>query len=255
MNYVFKKWNATFGYLFATTTLLIQMVSTGYAQEKWPAPIEDNQIFWFLLFDQFEYRGQNGPDLLRWDIRAWLGTDYNRLWLKTEGSRMSAQSGGDLEVQLLYSRLITAFWEFQIGARYDRIYNPGSDRSRYFAVIGIQGLAPYWFELEPALFISDRGDISGRLTASYDLLFTQRLILQPRLDVNAAVQKVEEFGAGSGFNDLSLGLRLRYEIKREFAPYFGIFWLRKFGETAELSRRQGEPVDYLNVVGGLRLWF
>jgi copper resistance protein B len=234
---------------------LVQMPVVGYAQETWPAPIEDNQIFWFLLFDQLEFRGHEGPDPLRWDAEGWLGTDYNRLWLKTEGQHISTERNGELEVQFLYSRLISSFWEFQAGLRYDRTYGPGPDRSRFFAVIGIQGLAPYWFELEPALFISGDGDVSARLTANYDLLFTQRLILQPRFEFNVAIQDVEDFGVGSGLNDLSLGFRLRYEIKREFAPYFGISWLRKFGEAADISRREGETADDFNVVGGLRLWF
>ena len=251
----YSRRRSTFVWLFFLVALLIQMPAIGYAQEAWPAPIEDNQIFWFLLFDQLEYRGQEGTDLLRWDSEGWLGTDYNRFWLKTEGERISTESSGDLEVQLLYSRLITPFWEFQTGLRYARIYGPGPDRSRFFAVIGIQGLAPYWFELQPALFISDDGDVSTRLTATYDLLFTQRIVLQPRFEFNVAVQEVEKFGVGSGFNDLSLGFRLRYEIKREFAPYFGISWLRKLGKTADISRQEGETVDDFNIVGGLRLWF
>lgn len=131
----------------------------------------------------------------------------------------------------------------------------GPDRARTFAVIGVQGLAPYWFEVTPALFISDDGDVSARLTASYDLLFTQRFIVQSRIEVNAAAQDARKFGVESGFNDVELGLRFRYEIRREFAPYIGVNWLRKLGDTADLAREEGDDVDALGVVVGFRLWF
>ena len=128
-------------------------------------------------------------------------------------------------------------------------------RSRAFAVIGVQGIAPYEFEVEPALFVSEDGDVSARLTAEYDLLLTQHLILQPRFELNVAVRGAEEFSVGDGFNDIELGLRLRYEIKQEFAPYIGISWVRKFGNTADIARSQGAEVSNLAVIIGLRLWF
>jgi copper resistance protein B len=182
--------------------------------------------------------------------------DYNRLWMKMEGEwRTGGERGGEAEVQALYSRLIAPFWDFQVGLRYDQFSGAGFDRSRGFTVIGLQGLARYRFEIEPALFISQDGDVSARLTATYDLLLTQRLILQPRLDFDAAVQTSEKFGVGEGFNSVGLGLRMRYEIKREFAPYIGVQWLSRFGETADLSRRGGGRAEDIAVVFGLRLWF
>ena len=158
-------------------------------------------------------------------------------WLKSEGDwRTSGESGGEAEIQALYGRLIAPFWDFQIGLRYDQFSGLDFDRSRAFAVIGLQGLAPYRFEVEPSLFISEDGDVSARLTATYEVLLTQRLILQPRLDFDAALRAAGQFGGGKGVNSVGLGMRLRYEITREFAPYFGIHWLRRFGDTADLAR-------------------
>ncbi|MEX2463390.1 MAG: copper resistance protein B, partial [Balneolaceae bacterium] len=137
----------------------------------------------------------------------------------------------------------------------DFAYNREFNHSRAFGVIGIQGLAPYFFEVDGGLFVSEDGDISANFEAEYDLLFTQRLIGQPRLATSIAVQEVEEWGVGSGFNNVQLGFRLRYEIKREFAPYVGISWNRKLGETADFTRLEGGEVGTLGLVGGVRMWF
>ena len=229
----------------------------GEAGKNWPQPIEDRMRFGYLLVDQLEYRMKDSADdTVRWDVQGWYGGDYNRFWMKTEGEwRTGGGRGGEAEVQALYSRLIAPFWDFQAGLRYDQFSGAGFDRSRGFAVIGLQGLARYRFELEPALFISQDGDVSARLTATYDLLVTQRLILQPRVDFDAAVQSVEKFGVGEGVNSIGLGLRLRYEIRREFAPYIGVQWLRRVGETANLSRRDGGRAEDIAVVFGARVWF
>ena len=228
----------------------------GTVGKDWPEPVEDRQRFGSLLVDQLEYRLKEGADTVRWDVVGWYGGDYNRLWLKTEGDwRASGERGGEAEGQALYGRLIAPFWDFQVGLRYDQFSGAGFDRSRGLAVIGLQGLAPYWFELEPALFISQDGDVSARLTATYDMPLTQRLILQPRLDLDAAVQSVEKFGVGDGINNAGLVLRLRYEIMRELAPYVGIHWLRRFGETADISRRGGGGAEDIAGVFGMRLWF
>lgn len=228
----------------------------GTIGKNWPEPIEDSQRFGYLLVDLLEYRLKDGADTVRWDAVGWYGGDYNRLWLKTEGDwRTSGERGGEAEVQALYGRLISPFWDLQMGLRYDSYSGAGFDRCRGFAVIGLQGLAPYWFELEPALFISQDGDVSARLTATYDMLLTQRLVLQGRLEFDAAVQSVEKFGVGDGINNAGLGLRLRYEIMREVAPYVGIQWLRRFGETADISRRDGGRVEDIAVVVGARLFF
>lgn len=223
------------------------------AEEILPQPKEDEQLYSFLLFDLLEYQGGKNLDQLRWDVVGWAGGDYNRLWFKTEGD--SAADKATVEFQLLYGRLIAPFWDMQAGIRHDRIYGSGSADTRTFAVIGLQGLAPYWFDVEPWIAVSENGDVSARLTVEYDLLLTQRLILQPRVEIEAAVQKVERFGIGSGINDIDTGLRLRYEIRRDFAPYLGINWKRLVGQTAELARRDGEEVEKLSIVAGVRLWF
>ena len=224
-------------------------------QQTWPSPLEQ-QLSWALIVDQFEHRFQNGKNVLRWDTEGWFGGDYNRIWLRSEGEqRVRKGSGGEAEWQLLYSRLISPFWEVQAGFRHQRVYGPGPDHSRSFFALGAEGLAPYWFELEPSLFISDRGDVSARIAATYDVLFTNRLILQPRFEINAAAQDVKKFGIGAGVNNVELGARLRYEIRREVAPYIGLSWVRQVGETAGIARREREPVDNFSVVLGVRLWF
>ena len=228
----------------------------GTIGKNWPQPVEDSQRFGYLLVDQLEYRMKEGDDTFRWDATGWYGGDYNRLWLKTEGEwRTSGERGGEAEVQALYGRLIAPFWDFQVGLRYDQFSGAGFDRSRGFAVIGLQGLARYGFELEPALFISQDGDVSARVTATYDVLLTQRLILQPRVDFDAAMQSAEKFGVGEGLNSVGLSLRLRYEITRAFAPYIGVQWLRRFGETADISQLGGGRAENIAVVFGVRLWF
>jgi uncharacterized protein involved in copper resistance len=176
-------------------------------------------------------------------------------WVGMVAITTAGEGGGGAEVQALYGRLIAPFWDLQAGLRYGQFSGAGFDRSRGFAVIGLQGLARHRFDLEPALFISQDGDVSARLTAAYDMLLTQRLVLQPRLDFDAAVQSAETFGVGKSANSIGLGLRLRYEITREFAPYIGIDWLRRFGETADFSRRNGARAESIGVVLGVRLWF
>ncbi len=228
----------------------------GNIGNDWPPPVEDSQRFASFRFDRLEYALGKNADILRWDATGWYGGDYNRFWLKSEGDwKISNDGAGVVEVQALYGRFIARYWDLQLGLRHDYLFGPGANRSRTFAVIGLQGLAPYRFELEPALFISQDGDLSARLTASYDLLLTQRLILQPRADMDVALQSVDEFGVGKGFNSLDLGMRLRYEVKREFAPYVGIQWSRTFGETAALARRGGESTENVEVLFGLSIRF
>jgi len=209
-----------------------------------------------IIADQMEYRSNNnGNNTLRWDMQGWRGTDYNKLWMKFEGDHEPSTQAGNMELQALYSHSVSAFWDIQIGGRYDSFYSPGLVNDRFLAVIGFQGLAPYWFEIEPALFVSDKGDVSARITATYDLLFTQRLILQPRFEINAASNGEPQVGIGKGLNDLQLGMRLRYEISREFAPYVGVAWQQQFGATADLARTGGEAANNVSLIAGLRWWF
>ncbi len=219
------------------------------------AQIMDDKIYTFLLFDQIEYRQTGDANPVGWEMLGWIGGDYNRFWIKSEGEQATVGSGGDVEVQALYSHLIAPFWEVQAGLRLDARYGGGGDDVRVLLVFGFEGLAPYWFEMEPAVFVSHEGHVSARLTTTYDMFITQRFIVQPRLEVNVAVQEVPEFGVGDWLNDIDLGVRLRYELWREYAPYGGIRWVRRFGGTADFARLAGEEVSELALVGGLRVWF
>ena len=183
-----------------------------------------------------------------------VGTDYARLWLKGEGEALLAEGVGEAEVQALYSRLISPYFEAQAGVRLDAAFGEGDVRLRPLLAVGLEGLAPYWFEVEPALFLSAEGDLSARLEGSYDLLITQRLVLQPEAEMLLALQEVEEWGVGSGLNDIEAGLRLRYEIRREVAPYVGVSWHQRFGGAADFARAEGEGASEVLFVFGLRLW-
>ncbi len=222
-----------------------------------PPPVVDDLIHSFILTELLEYRANSdGPDTFRWDLYGWIGGDYNRIWFKSEGSQeLEGDQTGEGEFQLLYGRLIAPTWDLQVGARVQGSLGTGSRDSRTYAVIGVQGLAPYLFDVEPTLFISDRGDISARLTVSFDLLLTQKIVLQPRFEINAALQADEKVGVGEGVNDTEVGVRLRYEIWREFAPYIGVSWLRRYGETASFVEAEGEATDVVSFVAGLRMWF
>lgn len=205
----------------------------------------------YMEGERFELQSHDGEPLLLWDGQGWFGGYRHRLWVKTEGEYVfAADEFEEAELQALYSRPITPFFDLQAGLRHD--FEPDG---RSFAVIGAQGLAPYWFELDLAAFISEDGDVSARVEAEYDLLLTQRLILQPRTELNFAVQSVERAGVGSGLSTAEAGLRLRYEIRREFAPYLGVAWSRKTGETADFARAEGEGRGSVSVLAGVRFWY
>lgn len=211
----------------------------------------NEQLYSQVLIDRFEYRPHAHGHTLDWDGQAWIGGDYQRLWLKTEGRRLGGGSVDEAELQVLYGRLIAPFWDIQAGLRYDERPRP----SRTYAVFGVQGLAPYWFEVEAAAFLSERGDLSARLEAEHDLLITQRWIVQPRIETNVAAQAVEELGVGRGINDVNAELRLRYEWRREFAPYVGIVWTKSMGAAAKFARARGDGAENGAVVAGIRAWF
>lgn len=237
--------------------LLIICATPAKGADTWSAPVHDRPVIAHLLAEVLEYRrGAEEGDTLHWDAFGWLGGDYHRLWVKTEGEHgFDGGSSGETDVQLLYGRLIAPYWDLQVGVRQEWRYGKSDDRTRTSAVIGVQGLAPYWFELEPSLFVSERGDVSARITADYDLLLTQRLILQPRIEAELAAQDVEEWGIAQGINNIEAGLRLRYEIHRKFAPYVGFSWRRDVGETARLTRKAGDDVEEVSFVAGVRIWF
>jgi copper resistance protein B len=212
----------------------------------------DDAIYTFFQLDQNEYRlSDEGDHAYAWEAQGWIGTDYDKLFLKSEGEQPLDGPLEKAEVQVLYSRLITDFFDAQVGVRYD--FEP--DPERAYAVLGLQGLAPQFFEVDAALFVSEKGDVSARFEAEYDLLITQRLVLQPRAELNVAVQEVDELGLGSGPTDFELGVRLRYEITREFAPYIGVHYERDLFDTADFTRNEGEEVGAVFFVAGVRLFF
>jgi copper resistance protein B len=220
----------------------------------WPSPVEDNPHFSYLLIDQLEEQSlKGGVTGTRWDATGWTGGDVNRLWFKTEGFSSFSPQYRSAEASVLYGKLIKPFYDFQAGIRF--VPGLGLMPSRTYAVIGLQGLAPYNFDVEPSLFISQNGKVSARFTGSYDIPLTQKLILQPWLETNLAFQQDQAVGIGSGLNDINLALRLRYEIRREFAPYIGISWQQRFGQTHAFALRQGpDPVQF-PIVAGVRIWF
>ncbi|MDA1323333.1 MAG: copper resistance protein B [Proteobacteria bacterium] len=219
-----------------------------------PAQAEkmDDNLFTLVKIDQLEYRKQDGNDLLVWEGQGRIGNDENKLTLKTEGEYVrNADEFENAEFQVLYQRMISDFFDAQIGVRHDIKPDP----SRTFGVIGINGLAPQWFETDASFFVSHKGDTSLRLEAEYDILFTQRLVLEPSVEMNIAFSDDEKTGVGSGLSNVELGLRLRYEITREFAPYIGINWERKIGKTEDFASEEGADSNVFSLVAGLRIFF
>ena len=215
-------------------------------------PAEDNQIFTHVLFDQFEGRTNGSDSNLRWDGEAWIGTDMSRLWVKSEGFAGNGKVD-DGDVEAFYDHPIprTRYFDAQMGVREDLDSGP----RRTWGAIGIEGLAPYFFQIAPTFYFRDGGHVAGRLTTTYDLLITQRLIAQPELEMNFYSKRDVQRLIGSGLSDLDTGLRVRYEISRKFAPYIGFAYTRKFGDTATLSRQAGETVSAPRLVFGFRFWY
>ena len=209
-----------------------------------------------ILIDQAEVKIRNGREGYGWDAQGWYGGDINKLWIKTEGEGAFGEHVESAEVQALWSRAIDPWFDFQVGVRYDIRPDP----ERAYLVAGIQGLAPYWFEVDGSVFLSNKGDVSARFEAEYDLRITQRLILQPMFELDLAAQDVRELGIGSGLSEASIGARLRYEIfpgsgPASVAPYVGIEYERAFGDTADFRRASGEDAGGWNLLIGLRTWF
>lgn len=214
------------------------------------AAMEDDPTLSMFKIDQFERRFTDGPDPFVFEGEGWIGKDLNKLWLKGDYERVDGETEV-AELQVLYSRAIAPFWDLQAGWRHD--FNPKP--SRDWATIGFKGLAPYFFEVDAALFVGETGQIGARLQGEYEILFTQKLILTPEIETNLYSKDDADIGLGSGLADLELGLRLRYEIRREFAPYIGINWERSFGQTADFARAEGESTSDFQFVAGIRAWF
>lgn len=209
------------------------------------------QTHYMALLNLAEWQLHAGHDGYRWDGEAYVGGDINRLWIKSEGQGTLHQSTESAEMQALFSHAITPYFNLQIGVRQDIRPTP----ARTYATVGIEGLAPYGFETEAALFLSTKGDLLARLEGWHDMHITQRVILQPRAELNFAAQNVPQDRYGAGLVDAELGLRLRYEIRRNLAPYVGVTWDGKTGKSADYARADGQGASQTSLVLGLRSWF
>lgn len=203
-----------------------------------------------FLVDRLEYSASDGERAYAADTQFWWGGDIDKLWIELDAEG-EVDGRGEVEVQALWSRAIDPWFDLQVGVRQD--LRSGPDRTHL--VVGLQGLAPYWFELDGSLFLSNRGELTARFEAEYDLRITQRWVLQPRAEVEASLQDIPELEVGAGLTRAEIGARLRYEFRPEFAPYLGVSYARAFGETAHFRRDEGASSDEWSVILGVRSWF
>ncbi|GAB6193227.1 copper resistance protein B [Desulfocastanea catecholica] len=224
-----------------------------------PEPLADDKVYVFTLFEKLEYRvatDNETADQLGWEAQGWIGGDFNKFCWKNEGETLfDGPDEGETETDLLYSRLIRPFWDFQVGVQYANDWHRDAYEDRWSGVIAMQGLAPYKFELDNSLYISEDGDVTIAIEAEYDLRITQRLVFQPRAEMGFAFQDIPERNLGAGMTDVKLDLRLRYEIKREVAPYIGIRSQFLVGETDNIAEARGEDAEQFFLLAGLRLAF
>lgn len=211
---------------------------------------KDDPLVYKVMIDKLETRITDGPDPLVLEADAWIGYDLHKFWFKTDVERVDGETE-EAEVQLLYSRAISPFWDVQAGWRRD--IEPKPDRD--YLAIAFKGLSPYLFEVDAGLFIGKSGRVNARLDAEYEYMFTQQWVLAPELSMNLYSKDDEERSIGSGLSNMSLGLRLRYEIRREFAPYVGINRSKQFGQTADYAKDEGKETSDTQIVAGFRAWF
>ncbi|MCG7898512.1 MAG: copper resistance protein B [Candidatus Thiodiazotropha lotti] len=211
---------------------------------------KDDPLVYKVMIDQLETRITDGSNPLVLEADAWVGYDLHKFWFKTDVERVDGETE-EAEIQLLYSRAISPFWDIQAGWRRD--IKPKPDRD--YLTLAFKGLAPYLFEVDAGLFIGESGRINARLDAEYEYMLTQKWVLSPELSMNLYSKDDEERGIGSGLSDMSLGLRLRYEIRREFAPYIGVNWRKQFGDTADFTEAEDEDTSDTQFVVGIRAWF
>ena len=216
-----------------------------------PPRMADQMSFGSVLVDRLETgHSDNAGNWTAYDVQAWWGRDFNRVWVKAEG-RFAQARLEDARTELLWDHAVASFWDAQAGLRHDR----GGGPDRNWLAFGVQGLAPYWFDVEATGYIGDRGRSALRLNGSYDLFVTQRWVLQPQGEINVYAKDDPARDIGSGLADASAGLRLRYEFTRQFAPYVGVEWRGRFGRTADLARASGSPTRTTDIVAGVRFWF
>jgi len=225
------------------SSLLLGVLSPAQAR------MEDDPVELKLMLDKFEVGRTNGNNVVAWESGLWVGKDLNKLWIKSDGERVGGKTEGT-ENRLLYSRAIAPFWDVQTGWRHDTA--PGQSRD-YFTV-GLQGLAPYYFETDANISFGKNNQVKLNLAFEYEMMLTQKLVLSPEVELNIYSKDDKAMGIGSGLSDMEAGLRLRYEVKREFAPYIGVNWAKKFGNTADL-REEGEDSSETMFVAGVRIWY
>jgi copper resistance protein B len=211
--------------------------------------VHDDSVHFFVLFDQIEWQAGGGSRRGSWDTKGWVGRDINRLWFRTEGEFERDRLVGS-QAHVLYGRAISPWWEVVAGIRQD--VRPGPAQT--WAAVGIQGLAPFWFDVEATAYLGASGRTHFRIETEYELLLTNRLVAQPLVEVEIYGKDDPTHGFAAGLSTGDLGLRLRYEIRRELAPYVGVVWQRKFFGTADLAKADGEPVGQTRLVVGVRLW-
>jgi copper resistance protein B len=218
-------------------------ISAGHA-------VHGTSIQRFVLLDRLETWDADAGKGLAWEVQGWVGGDINRLWIRSRGERVDDTTESS-DFELLYGRSVARWWDVVAGIRHD--IQPGA--SQDFAAIGVMGLAPYQFEVEATLYIGEFGQTAARLETETDILLTNRLILQPVVELNLYGKNDEDRGIGSGLSQVEAGLRLRYEIWREFAPYIGVNWEKVYGETEDFARAAGGHAEDSEIVLGLKAWF
>ncbi len=206
--------------------------------------------YYQVIFDLAEYQIRDGRDGYRWEGQAWIG-DADRFMIKSEGEGSFGEGVEHAEVQALYSKALDPWWNLQAGVRQDIRPTP----ARTWATVGLEGRARYQFEAGAWAFLSDKGQFTGRIEGAYDQRITQRLVLQPRVEMNLSAQDMPDQRIGSGLSSTELGVRLRYEIHREFAPYVGVSWTWLSGKTADYARADGHDPSEGSLVAGVRVWF
>ncbi|WP_285354447.1 copper resistance protein B [Pseudomonas sp. lyk4-R2A-10] len=212
--------------------------------------VHDSAINTYFLADKLEWQDADDASTLAWDLSGWIGGDIDRLWLRSEGERSNGKTE-DAEIQALWGHAISPWWDVVSGVRQD--FKPGAPQT--WAAFGLQGMALYNFEAEATAFLGENGQSAVRLEGDYDILLTNRLILRPTAELNVYGKNDPQRGIGSGLSNTEVGLRLRYEIRREFAPYIGVTWNRTYGQTADYAREEGEDRSEARLVLGVRLWF
>lgn len=210
----------------------------------------DQHNFGALLVDKLEALHTNDNTSGAYDLKAWFGRDYDRVVFKAEGDVDQGRLQ-DARTEILWGHAIASYWDTQLGLRHDSGVGP----SRNWLAFGVEGLAPYWFDVEATAYVGDAGRTALRLAASHDILFTQKLILKPQIEVSFYGKNDAERNIGSGLSEITSGLRLRYEIRRQLAPYIGLEWNNKFGNTADYVRLAGEKSNETRLVAGVQFWF